>query len=103
MTEPDLFDPNDHTAAEVLDYLAANPDETDRVLEAEAAGKRRKSILGDSGRVEDSPLVVNPEAEAAALDQARVAEVQYNPDGEWLAPVDAQGRMLVDNTGQPLA
>lgn len=41
------FDPSEHTVAEVQDHLdAADDDERERVLAAEAAGKARKSILG---------------------------------------------------------
>jgi hypothetical protein len=43
----DTFDPSAHTVAEVNDYLDAHPDDADRVLEAEAAGKNRVSIVGD--------------------------------------------------------
>lgn len=40
------FNPEDHTAAEVTDYLAtADADEFARVLEAERAGKARKTVL----------------------------------------------------------
>lgn len=40
------FDPSEHTVAEVLDYLAgATPEEQERVLTAEAAGKARTSLL----------------------------------------------------------
>lgn len=44
------FDPNAHTVAEVQEYLQAaseqgDTDEVDRVLEAERAGKARKSLL----------------------------------------------------------
>ncbi|WP_432164872.1 hypothetical protein [Streptomyces sp. bgisy031] len=43
-----LFDPAQHDAPEVLAYLDAHADDTDevtRVLEAEQAGKARKTIL----------------------------------------------------------
>jgi hypothetical protein len=45
--EGETFDPSAHTVAEVNDYLDAHPDDADRVLEAEAAGKARVSIVGD--------------------------------------------------------
>lgn len=41
------FDPSEHTVAEVQDYLAAHPDETDTVLERERAGKARTTLIGD--------------------------------------------------------
>jgi hypothetical protein len=41
------FDPGAHTVAEVNDYLAEHPEDADRVLEAEASGKARVSIVGD--------------------------------------------------------
>jgi hypothetical protein len=41
------FDPGEHTVAEVEEYLAEHPDQRSRVLEAEAAGKARVSLLGD--------------------------------------------------------
>jgi hypothetical protein len=44
--EPSLeFDPSAHTVAEVLTYLRAHPDDRVRVIEAEAAGKARGTIL----------------------------------------------------------
>ncbi|MFI8254083.1 hypothetical protein [Streptomyces filamentosus] len=47
-TPPEPFDPSEHTAPEVLAYLAdADETEVERVLAAEAAGKNRKGILGD--------------------------------------------------------
>ncbi len=45
--EGDGFDPGAHTVAEVEQYLDDNPEERDRVLEAEASGKARRSLLGD--------------------------------------------------------
>lgn len=44
--EAKAFDPGEHTVAEVEDYLAAHPDETDAVLEAEKAGKNRTTLVG---------------------------------------------------------
>jgi hypothetical protein len=44
----ELFDPSKHDASEVLAYLDAHSEDTDetaRVLEAEQAGKARKTIL----------------------------------------------------------
>jgi hypothetical protein len=38
------FDPGEHTVAEVQDYLEANPDDADRVLDAERAGKKRVGV-----------------------------------------------------------
>jgi hypothetical protein len=46
------FDPGEHTVAEVEDYLADNPDDADRVLEAERAGKNRVTLTGET--VEDT-------------------------------------------------
>jgi hypothetical protein len=43
--EPETYDPGEYTVAEVKDYLAKHPDETDAVLEAEEAGKARSGIL----------------------------------------------------------
>ncbi|WP_333745849.1 hypothetical protein [Streptomyces sp. IBSBF 2950] len=44
---PVLFDPAQHDAPSVLEYLAeADEAETARVLAAEAAGKNRKTIMG---------------------------------------------------------
>lgn len=40
------FDPADHTADQVIDQLEeATPDEKDRIVSAELAGKKRKSVL----------------------------------------------------------
>jgi len=39
------FDPGDHTVAEVEDYVAAHPDEAQRVLDAELAGKNRVTLV----------------------------------------------------------
>jgi len=47
-TDPAAFDPAEHSVAEVNDYLeGASEDEQQRVLDAEAAGKARKGILGE--------------------------------------------------------
>jgi trigger factor len=43
------FDPSEATVEEVLEYLdGADAEETKRVLAAEAAGKARKGIIGES-------------------------------------------------------
>lgn len=43
------FDPSEHNAPEVLEYLkTADEAERDRVLAAEAEGRNRKGILGDA-------------------------------------------------------
>jgi hypothetical protein len=42
-----VFDPGEHTVAEVHDYLAAHPGDADQVLAAEAAGKNRVTLVGD--------------------------------------------------------
>lgn len=55
----EAFDPGEHTVAEVLAYLDANPDQLERVTDAELSGKARKTLLD-------------------ALDERRPAE----PDGE---------------------
>lgn len=39
------YDPGEHTVAEVQEYVNANPDQTDAVREAEAAGKARVTLL----------------------------------------------------------
>ena len=41
----DTFDPSKHNVDEVLAHIAANPDEKDAILEAESAGRKRKTIL----------------------------------------------------------
>jgi hypothetical protein len=41
------FDPSAHTVAEVNDYLEQHPEDADRVIQAESAGKARVSIVGD--------------------------------------------------------
>ena len=41
------FDPSVHTVAEVQQYIAEHPDQRDAVLDAEADGKARVSLLGD--------------------------------------------------------
>lgn len=43
----EAFDPGEHTVAEVHDYLAEHPDQTDAVLAAEQAGKARTTLVGD--------------------------------------------------------
>lgn len=45
---PAEFDPADHTVAEVVDYMAANPDDADRVVELERAGRNRVGIVGET-------------------------------------------------------
>ncbi len=44
----DVYDPSGHTVDEVLAHLQANPDETAAVMAAEAAGKARVSLVGES-------------------------------------------------------
>lgn len=39
------FDPAEHTVADVLSYLDAHPDQTERVADAELGGKARKTLL----------------------------------------------------------
>lgn len=47
------FDPSEHTAPQVLAYLKdADDEEIGRVIAAEAAGQRRKGILGDAAAKE---------------------------------------------------
>lgn len=43
---PEQFNPGDHTVAEVLAYIEANPDQGDAVVTAEQAGKNRAGITG---------------------------------------------------------
>lgn len=45
--DADAYDPGEYSVAEVNDYLEANPDQRDAVVEAERAGKGRKGITGD--------------------------------------------------------
>ena len=45
--ESAAFDPSAHTVAEVQQYIAEHPDQRDAVLDAEADGKARVSLLGD--------------------------------------------------------
>lgn len=52
------FDPGEHTIAEVADHLEANPDDRDRILAAETAGKARKGVL-ESGD-EPAPASTGP-------------------------------------------
>lgn len=49
--EADLYDPSQHTADEVNEYLAGledSPEEHSRVVALEIAGKNRKSVVGSS-------------------------------------------------------
>ena len=41
----DWFNPGDHTVAEVEDYVNANPDQAQAVLDAELAGKNRVTLV----------------------------------------------------------
>lgn len=41
------FDPNQASVRTVRDYLTANPQATERVLELERAGQARKSLIGE--------------------------------------------------------
>lgn len=41
----DVYDPSDHTVADVLAYVEENPDEANRVLHAELVGKNRVTII----------------------------------------------------------
>lgn len=40
-----LFDPSEHSIDEVKQYVTANPDEVQRIYDAEEAGKARKGLL----------------------------------------------------------
>lgn len=42
----EAYDPSEHTVVEVEEYLAAHPEEHDRVIAAEEAGRGRKGIVG---------------------------------------------------------
>ena len=39
------YDPADHTVAEVEEYVNANPDQAQAVLDAEIAGKNRSTLV----------------------------------------------------------
>lgn len=39
------FDPDEHTAAEVVAYAEQHPEDLDRLLEAERAGKDRTTVI----------------------------------------------------------
>jgi hypothetical protein len=41
----DVYDPGEHTVAEVEAYVAKNPDQADAVYKAEAKGKNRTTLL----------------------------------------------------------
>lgn len=41
-----VYDPGEHTVAEVEQYLAEHPDEAEAVLDAEQRGKNRTSLTG---------------------------------------------------------
>lgn len=43
------FDPADHTVPDVEAYVAAHPDELDRIVAAELAGKNRSTLLDALG------------------------------------------------------
>lgn len=45
VVSPARFDPSEHSVAEVLAYLADHPEDRERVVEAEAQGKARKTII----------------------------------------------------------
>jgi hypothetical protein len=40
-----VFDPADHTVAEVLAYVAEHPDTADTIRAAETAGRNRTTLL----------------------------------------------------------
>jgi hypothetical protein len=42
------FNPNDHSAVDVLQYLAENPGDAERVIATERGGKNRATIVGQS-------------------------------------------------------
>lgn len=43
------YHPADHPYQEVLDYMAEHPEESDRIVAEEKAGKNRVSITGEKG------------------------------------------------------
>ena len=46
--DPEDFDPGEHTVAEVEAYIAEHPDQRDAVLTAEADGKARVTLVGET-------------------------------------------------------
>lgn len=55
--DKDVFNPDEHTAAEVKAELAeASEDEKARIAAAEVAGKGRKSVLAEAGVKEGERL-----------------------------------------------
>ena len=46
--DPEAFDPDAHTVADVVAYLAEHSDDADRVLDVERAGRARTGIIGGS-------------------------------------------------------
>jgi len=44
-SEPETYDPGDHTVADVETYAAEHPDEREAILAAERAGKNRSTLI----------------------------------------------------------
>lgn len=84
------YDPGAYTVAEVQEYVTANPDQTQAVRDAEAAGKNRSTLIA---------WLDEPWPEASATEEAEprvpvetVAGAVYT-DG---------GRVVVDSGGRPV-
>jgi len=75
-TPQDPYDPSAHNMDDVLEYLAAHPDQVETVLAAEQDGKARKGVL--SYTVEDAQA----EADQAAADLAQPEP--WSPEGAGL-------------------
>lgn len=75
----ELYDPTDHSVAEVLDYLAdKDPEEIARVLEAEAAGKDRKGVAEGA----PTPIVPDPNSGGGDGDVVVDGKPTEGPDSE---------------------
>lgn len=81
-----LFDPTEHTVAEILDHLAtADAVEFARVIDAESAGKARKSVI--SPRT-SAPIVPAQTTVTATPDH------EGNDDGDSTAGDDAEQQQV---------
>lgn len=81
MSENRPFDPNDHNAKDTLEYLAkADADERKRVIEAEAAGKARSTVMGFKAADAEK------QGEAPTQDEQGAAPTPTTPASEEAAP-----------------
>lgn len=107
-TDTITFDPAEHNVGEVLDYLAdAEPDEVQRVLDAERDGKARKGVLDftadeDDGDDDQGDGDLGPLGATTALREDYMGRNLVDPTGTAKDYMGRATTSTVDYNGQAL-